>query len=156
MIRYCCISIVFFLLGCGPTPYYSEELPINNKIWNEELEVVFEIDVVDTVSTYELQLQIEHDIEYRHQNIYLSISTEFPDDKKKEEKLAIDFADKKGNWLGDCGGKTCALTVYLLEAFKFPDSGKYRFGFRQFTREKELKGVEGLQLSLYKSESANK
>jgi len=151
----CLIIIVglFFLAGCGPPPIYTEHQSIEETGWLYDEAIKFTPTVTDTSSAYELLLHVEHSTDYSFENIYFKIKTLFPDRDPREENLNIDLADKKGLWLGDCSGKQCKHTVYLLEQFKFPTPGKYTFEVEQFTRKEPLLGIEALQLELFTKET---
>ena len=147
--RYLVLISLLFMMGCGPTPEYSESRPLNSEGW-AEAPVIFDIDITDIEPRYELQLLIDHTTAYRYENIYFEIKTVFPDRDPREEQLSVNLANKKGQWQGDCSGESCKIKVYLLESFKFPAVGDYTFELRQYTREESLAGINGLELRLFK------
>ena len=153
------ISFLFLaviITSCGETPYYKDELKFQTKVWSYDDKRDFKIDISDTTSTYEMQLVLEHKPNYRFQNIYFKIFTDFPSLKDREELLNIDLASKAGQWVGNCGRGTCKTKVFLLESFRFPEPGQYRFAFEQYTRVEKLEGISSLQLLLYKREEDEK
>lgn len=136
-------------LGCGPNPYFSESVEINPLGWTGDNAIKFSPEIMDTSSVYELQLIIDHQSDYRYENIYFLINTYFPDGISNEEKLSVNLATNKGEWVGKCSGENCKLKVYLLENFKFPSPGKYGFELSQYTRDEPLEGINALSLKLY-------
>jgi len=150
--HYLGILIFFSLLSvaCSPQPEFSENIELPASGWTHDDTVEYKVDVQDTSAVYQLELVIDHSASYRYQNIYLDITTGFPDREDRKEKLTIDLADKMGSWKGNCQRENCKLKVYLLEEFKFPAQGEYSFAFNQYTREESLVGINELELELYK------
>lgn len=137
-------------MGCGPTPHYSEAYDVDPLGWTSEDKILFQPEITDTTSSYELQLIIDHETTYDYENIYFRIKTLFPDRPPKEENLSVDLATKMGNWVGKCSGGDCKAKVYLLDNFRFPSMGTYGFELRQHTREDRLEGINSLTMELYK------
>jgi len=148
--RYWAVVLISFVLGCGPTPYYSERHELETEGWPTDEKLSFVTQIDDTESFYNLHLIVEHLQAYSYENIYLKIQTTFPNKEVREEQLSIDLADKKGVWVGQCSGDNCKCKVYLLENFKFPEIGGYTFELRQYTRDENLAGITSLEMQLYK------
>lgn len=146
------IILTLFLISCGPRPIYEEEKTVSSTSWSTEEPLDFETSIADTAATYELQLIVEHTPNYKYENIYLQIETHFPSQDPKTEQLSIDLATNKGEWVGNCSRNACKCKVYLLDNFKFPAQGDYRFIVRQFTRDESLSGILGMKMALYKKE----
>lgn len=137
------------LVSCQESPIYDQVLELSADSWSYQDTLEFEISAPDTAGIYELQLDIKHREDYAYENLYMMVTTQFPDGKEKEERLSINLADKSGKWLGNCNGEQCRLKVYLLEKFKFPGEGRYTFKFVQHTRDANLYGIDALKLQLY-------
>lgn len=108
------------------------------------------MNVVDTLSNYDMHMDIEHTDVYSYQNIYLKIITNFPGGKRMHEQLSVDLAEKSGQWLGHCKGDKCKIKVYLLESFRFPEKGNYSFIVKQHTRDEPLEGINKIGFSVFK------
>jgi len=147
--------LIFIFGSCGTKPYYSEKIEINKLGWLLDDEITFNTQVTDTSAIYELQMIIDHQRDYSYENLYLRITTSFPNIEAKTEQLSIDLADKKGKWVGKCGSANCECQVYLLEKFRFPAVGEYKFQIEQFTREDKLLGLNSLELRLLKASTMN-
>lgn len=142
--------LLLAIIGCGPTPYYSEVHELNNEKWTTEEAIIFSPTIEDTTSVYELQLIIDHENTYGYENIYFKIKTQFPDREDREENLSVNLARSTGAWVGKCSGERCQCKIYLLENFKFPSLGEYTFEIRQYTRDENLKGLNSLEMQLFK------
>lgn len=143
--------LILTILSCGESPFYSEVHSLNEPVWPYDKEIPFDVLIKDTSSIYEMQLVVEHKRNYRYENIYFRINTDFPSLEDREELLNIDLASKAGQWMGKCGSNNCKTKIYLLDSFKFPEPGNYAFEFAQYTRQEELEGIVSLQLLIYKT-----
>jgi len=143
-----CIIILLLISACEPAPFYSESQIVDANGWAYDIKKDFEVEVSDTSMYYDLHLNVKHSTTYSYQNMYMKVTTSFPNKEDKTEQLNIDVAEKKGNWIGKCSNETCQIKVYLLEKFKFAEPGKYTFSFEQDGRDNPLMGIEELQLDI--------
>lgn len=141
------------MFSCGPEFLIDEQRQIDSDVWQYEDIKSFDVTISDVNVNYNLHLIVNHSTEYDYENVYMKIHTHFPTKEKREEQITIQLSDKRGNWQGKCNASSCKVKVYLLENFKFPESGNYKFLFEQFTRDAELRGIENIQLQLFKSEA---
>ncbi len=148
--RYLVLLCLLTLWSCEPTPYYQKLQKLDSMAWSTEQVIDFTTTIEDVATPYELQLVIDHQQDYRYENIYFKIITSFPDREAKEEQLTVNLADKKGIWVGNCSGDNCKCKVFLLDNFKFSTPGEYNFQIGQYTREENLAGINSLELRLYK------
>ncbi len=145
-------TIVFFLVwsgligSCTPGHYHAETHEINEGEWPYEQVLSFPFTVTDTVSRYDIELQILHADNYAYQNIYIKITTTFPDSQKVSQTLPIDFADKQGRWYGDCRMAKCRLSVALQENAYFNQMGEYSIAIEQYMRVDPVEGLHEVSL----------
>jgi len=143
-------SLLFIVLlqACGEKAYFSENAVLPDEGWTHDHQVSFTIPVSDTAGRYGLYLDIDHSTEYLFQNVYVNIFTTLPDGTETSQLLPIDFADKAGNWYGDCTSSRCDLRVTLQERTYFNQLGSYRITLEQATRNNPLRGINALELKL--------
>lgn len=142
------LFLLIFLSSCGENFVYSEEKVIQNAQWTYEDTLDFAIPIQDTTGVYNLYLDINHTIDYPYQNIYLKVATIYPSGKRVEELLPIDFADKAGQWYGDCSGENCELRVNIQQRAYFNEVGTHHVVFEQYLRESPLLGIKKISLRL--------
>lgn len=147
-----CIIILLLIFACEPAPFYTESQIVDTTGWAYDIKKDFKVEVSDTTAFYDLHLNVTHRSDYSYQNMYMKVTTSFPNSEDKTEQLNIDVAEKNGKWIGKCSGETCQIKVYLLEKFKFADIGSYTFSFEQDGRDNPLVGVEELRLDIMKVE----
>ena len=139
------------MMACGPDYLFQQRIEIPNQEWTYEQIADFEIEVKDTLELYNLILEIEHSVNYSKQNIYVKIHTEFPSGEKLSKQIPINFADKGGQWYGDCGSEWCTLLVNIQQGAFFNEAGNYTFSFEQFMRINPLPGIKALTYKVEKT-----
>lgn len=136
LIAACCL-----LSSCGPDYIYEQEIEISDGNWFYEDTLNFEVEITDTLEIYNLYLDINHSTDYATQNIYILIYTKFPSGERIKERVNIDFADKTGQWYGECNSSGCNLRVNIQQGAFFNALGKHLFTIEQFMRTNPLPGI---------------
>ena len=139
---------IFTLLSCGPNYIFDQTMEIAEKGWAYEDTLNFEIKIEDTLEIYNLYLDIGHNTDYKKQNIYILIYTQFPSGERIKERVAIDFSDKTGQWYGDCNTEKCNLRVNIQEGAFFNLAGKHMITIEQFMRMDPLPGIRNIALRI--------
>lgn len=142
---------MFFLQSCGEKALFEVEKELIES-WSYDQALTLDIDVQDATKVYDLDLFIDHDRSYSFQNLYVTVETVFPDGKKTNSTIPINLSDKRGNMYGKCNSEKCQLRVFLVQAFKFKDAGKYKITVTQDSREEQLTGINKLRLALFTKE----
>ncbi len=145
---------VALLIGCKERPYYSNKILVDKRGWEYDNEISFSVDVKNINEMYDIFLNLGHIRDFDYQNLYLDISTTYPDVNKSKDRLSLQLMNKMGKWNGDCGGQICSSEFVLKENFKFKESGAYIIGFSQGSRTPILQGIQYLQLEMYPSKES--
>lgn len=145
--------ILLFLLtallsACGPNYIYKKSYNINEGGWTYEDTLNFEIEISDTSGLYNLFLELEHAPDYRFQNLYTRISTEFPTGERLQKELSLELAYKGGAWQGDCNNKVCHVLIPIQERAFFNMQGKHIITLEQFMRESPITGIKKIALKV--------
>jgi gliding motility-associated lipoprotein GldH len=138
------------LWSCGDHHFYEEQRLINAAEWYYSDTLLYQVDISDTVARYDIGMQIEHGTDFPFQNLYMRISTIFPDGETVAQTLPIDLADHTGIWYGDCGNKDCSVKVQLQNNARFDRIGIHSFKVIQYMRDDPIKEVEGITLFIDK------
>lgn len=133
------LSILFF--GCGSDYLYEKAYPIDSGNWAYTDKLDFSFEIMDTLSIYNLWLEVEHSVDYGYQNLYTRIHTRFPSGDQLQEPLSLEMADKVGRWYGDCNSRTCKLKIPIQQGAFFDQTGTYHLTVEQFMRENPVNGI---------------
>lgn len=115
--------------GCDRNRVYEEYREIPGYNWNRADTVSFDTEIKDTNEAYNLVLNIRNGENYPYRNLYLFLSTGYPDGRKSLDTLEFQFYEENGKALGKCSGDICNNSFLLSENVRFDQAGKYRFAF---------------------------
>ena len=139
------------LAACGPDYVYQQVQKIpNDGQWQYTDTLNFKFTITDTVSHYNFYLDFEHSDTFPFQNVYLQLSTRFPDGHRLTKLRSFDFFDAQGAVLGECSGHKCRLRSVLQENAYFKEPGAYVLTVEQNSRLDPLSCLQSVGLSLEK------
>ncbi len=130
---------VLFFFSCDRSRIFEEYREIKNYEWNKTDTISFNAEIIDTVETYNLIVKIRNGENYPYRNIYLFLTSVFPDGKKALDTLDFQFYEENGNPLGKCSGDICNNSFLLSEGVHFDQAGIYRFQFNHAMRRDDGK-----------------
>jgi len=137
--------------GCGQKDFYLRNVPVENGVWPADRFYRFEVPVKDTISSYNVYLQIRNDGRYEYSNLWVFIRTNSPTGANLRDTLECRLADVQGHWQGRGSGGRFSLEIPLRYRVKFPNPGTYIFEIDQGMRNKELKYITDLGLRIEKA-----
>jgi len=146
------ILIILTLGSCKNDLVYSEKVAIDNAYWNYDSPASFSFEIIDTVQSYDLVLEIDHDVEFSNQNFYTQFTTTYPDGKEIKDVVSMELSSNYGQWMGDCNDDSCLIDILLREKVRFKQKGDHTISIAQHTRESVLSGIRSLEFNLIKSE----
>jgi len=147
------VSILILLVGCGPEILYEQSHEVGEE-WTYDETMDFDVDIKDTAQLYNLEFILDHKVGFAYQNIYVNITTTYPGGKKIADEVSLQLANKRGEFVGKCGGEECSITIVLQEKFKFQKLGKHTISIAQHSRKSVLDGISKGVLKLIKYKSA--
>lgn len=135
------------LSGCKDVMFQeSEQIP--NNIWEESGNISFDVEVKDTMSSYDFYIDLRNEATYGYANIFMFVNTTFPSGKSARDTVECILADKTGRWLGNGLGSIKDNHILFKENIRFPNSGTYTFEFEQGMREASLSGIMDVGISI--------
>ena len=140
--------ILFFLAGCDSRTIFDNTKSIRDDVWKSNQIIRFDVPLEDTVNIYNFYLNLRHTTSYRFANIFLFISTTFPDGTAARDTVECILADPSGKWVGKGISNIRDNQVLLRRGLRFTQKGKYIFEFEQAMREPELKGIMDIGLRI--------
>lgn len=139
-------SLLLFLLimavsSCDPDRVFEEHIALKKGVWNAKNELQFNVTISDIISRYDVYLNVRNGTEYPYCNLYLFMTTVFPDDRTARDTIELTLADFDGRWLGSGMGSVKFSRFLFRENVQFKQKGNYAFSFGQAMRVNELKGI---------------
>ncbi len=140
--------------ACRFGSVYNENVSIKDAKWYKDEAVHFEVPVSDSLTAYDFILNLRNSTDYRYSNLYIFLTTRFPNGNLTRDTIEIVLADKQGRWLGTGWGKLKDNSIVLKKNLHFPLTGMYAFYVQQAMRTDTLEGIHdvGLEISKVVSE----
>jgi gliding motility-associated lipoprotein GldH len=144
---------VIFISSCGKKSFFSEYKSIDSeKGWARNKPVSFEVNIDDTISRYNVYVNVRQGDLYQFRNLFLFLETNYPDGRKIKDTLECILADDKNQWVGEGAGDLWDNTIPFKGNVKFPIKGKYKFTYEQAMRLDPLPMIKDVGITIDKAE----
>ena len=137
--------------SCGFNYLYNELVSINDAKWYKDELAHFEVEISDSLSSHDFILSLRNNTNYRYSNLFIFMTTHFPNGNITSDTIECVLADQTGRWLGKGWGNIKENEIILKSGLQFPLVGKYEFYIQQAMREDTLDGIESVGLIIEKA-----
>ncbi len=121
------LILAISLISCDNT-VYENYYSFENESWNSDSLKSFDFEIMDTLATYSLSLNVRHSINYEYQNLFVYVSGEVND------TIELMLADKNGKWKGSGISDVREFTHTLKKGKTFSKKGKHSINMEQAMR----------------------
>lgn len=146
------VTIISVMTSCDREKFFDKSVSIPGDVWPSDQELVFNVNIEDTISPYRFYINIRNSSDYRYSNVYFFLITEFPHGGMSRDTIECILANKAGKWLGKGTGKYRDNQIFIRENIKFPQKGNYVIRLNQAMREDELHGISEAGIRLEKKQ----
>ncbi len=143
--------ITLLISACDPARVYDKSFAVEGASWDRDTVFHFEVLVDDSLAINDFFISIRNNTDYQYSNIYLFMTTDFPNGHSSRDTIECILADIDGKWLGNGSGKIKDNLIMLQQALRFPLKGIYSFHLEQAMRDEQLEGIEDIGLRIEKS-----
>ncbi|HMX03270.1 MAG TPA: gliding motility lipoprotein GldH [Chitinophagales bacterium] len=124
----------FVAAGCEQSRVFDKNTPIDKSGWAYGTALSYEVQINDTTQSYNLYINVRHTDAYPYNNIWINMTTTFPDGTKQTTKVDVPLSEPEGEWMGNCVDGICFNTTLIKSDFFLPQKGKYTFTLEQDMR----------------------
>lgn len=146
--------LVFWALlitSCNKGIMFSKYRHFEKNEWFAKDKLLFEVNVSNGDDLNDISLMIRHADAYPYSNLFLFLTTQYPDGKVVTDTLECLLANNKGEWQGDGAGDIFDISIPLKKNVRFPLTGKYIFTFEQAMRTNPLPYIMDFGMEIKKS-----
>lgn len=138
------IALSLVLFSCDKKRVFDEYQEIDGS-WHKNQKVTFSFEQNDTITDYNMFVNIRNNNSYPFNNLFLIVSMLQPDGVTKVDTLEYLMAKEDGTLLGDGFSDVKESKLWYKEKAKFPKIGKYTIDIQQAVRETgKVSGMEQL------------
>jgi gliding motility-associated lipoprotein GldH len=124
----CLLAVAVLAVSCGKGKIYSEYKSIDpEKGWSQNDSVVFEPEINDLDGLFNVYVNVRHADTYPYRNLYIFLTTIYPDGRQMTDTLECMLADEQNHWKGNGAGDLWDNSILLKSNIRFPLKGKYKF-----------------------------
>lgn len=138
------LALSVTLFSCDKQRVFDEYQEIDGS-WHKKQKVAFTFEQQDTVTKYNMFVNIRNNNEYPFNNLFLIVSMLQPDGVTKVDTLEYQMTNPDGSLMGDGFSDVKESKLWYKENTNFPKKGKYVVSIEQAVRETgKVGGMEQL------------
>jgi gliding motility-associated lipoprotein GldH len=147
---FCCFLI---LSSCSKDVVFSKYHTFSDNQWPVTEKAVFDVEIKDTQALNNVSLMVRHTESYPFNNLFLFVTTKYPDGKVQKDTMEVVLSGRKGEWYGSGAGDIFDFKVPIKKNVRFPLGGKYEFSFEQGMRVDPLTEIMDFGFEIEKSKN---
>ena len=131
------------LSSCDSSRVYERNSDLVDNIWHKDSVVIFDFEIEDPTISYNIYYNIRNAASYPFYNLYLNhtIKNSLGSVLSTNLDEVFLFDRKTGQPLGSGMGDIFDHRMIILENFRFPSKGTYKFTTQQYMRQQELSQI---------------
>ena len=133
------LMVSIWLTACSKIEVFEKNISIPKHSWQYSLQPVFDFNITDTSSLYNLYIVLRHTDAYRYNNIWLNVGSQSPADTMRYQRFDLQLGSDATGWEGTGMDDIWELRKSITKGpFKFNKTGDYKFSIAQVMRENPL------------------
>jgi len=150
-ITFLIFSLFIGIIACDQKKVFEAYHQIDEKGWNKDSVVVFNVHLTDTIKNHNLYVNIRNKGNYAYSNIYLFLTIGSPDGAMRTDTIEFTLADPSGKWRGSGIGGLHDNQIPYKSSVYFPHKGDYKFMIKQGMRDNVLPGIRDVGFRVEKT-----
>ncbi len=143
--------IILLFMACDSNRVFEENRSLLNETWHKDSTLVFNIEITDTLSVYNIYLNNRITRQYEYSNLYLFIDTKLPNNQILRDTVECLLRNPAGKILGKGFGNVWSNKIPYRKHIRFPYYGNYKFTIKQAMRDEQLKYILDAGIRIEKS-----
>lgn len=152
-LKYICflLTVLLVFVACSSNTTYHENKMVGKPDWHADSILTFRFDVSDTISVYNINISTRNLEAYPYSNIWFFVKITAPDLSEVSDTVEYQLAETSGKWLGTGTGGVYSNQFTFRKNIFFPLAGSYTIDIQHGMRNKSLKGISDIGLSVEKN-----
>jgi len=149
LLLFCFFAVIVF--ACNSGRLYENNLTIPKANWDIKNSLIYEVDMTDTISLFNVLINVRHMGNYPYSNLFLFVTIKAPEGNSVCDTVEFTLADNKGKWYGKGLGDIYDIRKMYKKNSRFRQQGKYVFKIEQAMRLQQLPGICDAGIRIEKS-----
>ncbi|RZJ76483.1 MAG: gliding motility lipoprotein GldH [Flavobacterium sp.] len=139
------VGLLLLFSSCDKNRVFDEYKALDGK-WNKDSIVSFAFEQKDTLSRYNLFVNVRNTNSYPYNNMFLIIQMQEPDGLTKVDTLEYQMANPDGSLMGDGFTDVKESKLWYKQNLVFPKTGEYKVSIKHAVRNTgKITGVQELE-----------
>lgn len=144
------LLLPFLLISCNGNDVFAGFKPIASKGWSKDSVYTFDVKITDTMSVYNVYVNVRNKGEYPYQNLWIFLQTLSPDSVNTADSIECYLADQRGKWLGSGVGSLFEMPILYQQNVRFQKAGNYHYTLVHGMRDSVLVGINDIGMRVEK------
>jgi len=145
------LLLTLFITACNQSTVYSKYTTLPETGWEQSNKLNYDVEVTDNNTLNNIYLNVRHADAYPFSNLFVFLTTTYPNGKKSIDTLQCILANAKGEWIGDGAGDIFDNKILVTKNIRFQEVGTYHFSFEQGMRVNPLPLIMDFGITIEKS-----
>ena len=133
------------LTSCDSNSVYDKYQSVSNE-WNKDSVITFKVIPPDSINSYNAFVNLRNTYDYKYSNLFLIVSTKFPNGKVIKDTLEYKMTKPNGEFLGTGFSDVKENKLWYKENVVFQEAGEYQFDIQHAMRENgKVQGIVNLE-----------
>jgi len=153
---------IITLVACDSKHVHDEYKTIPNT-WKRDAAIDFNFKVPDTISTFNLFVNVRNNNNYEFSNLFLIVNLTSPSNNIVIDTLEYEMTTPRGEWLGTGFSEIKENKLWYKEQYNFNEEGEYKVSIEHAIRKNgnangvsELKGITDVGFRIERDTNKNK
>ena len=142
--------ISLLTIACSSNDVFFQYKAVTPKGWNKDSLYTFDVKITDTVSAYNVYVNVRNRGEYPYQNLWLFLDKTSPDKIQVKDSVECYLADQRGKWLGSGIGSVMEMPILYQQNAHFKKAGIYHYKIVHGMRDSVLIGINDIGMRFEK------
>jgi gliding motility-associated lipoprotein GldH len=139
------IGLCLSLVSCDSNSVFDQYKSVPNQ-WNKDSVITFKVQAPDSINAYNVFVNLRNTHNYKYSNLFLIVSTKFPNGKVIKDTLEYRMAKPNGEFLGTGFSDVKENKLWYKEDVVFNETGEYEFNIQHAMRENgKINGIVNLE-----------
>lgn len=139
------VLVIVCCWSCDKNRVYDNYKSVSRQ-WNKDSIITFKVSPPDSINAYNVFINLRNNKDYKYSNLFLIVSTKFPNGKVIKDTLEYRMAKPSGEFLGTGFTDLKENKLWYKEKVVFKESGEYIFTVQHAMRENgRVDGIVNLE-----------
>lgn len=140
-----CVLLILGFTSCDSNHLFDTYTSVPNQ-WHKDSIIEFQVNPLDTISAFNLFINIRNNNNYKYSNLFLIVEMNYPNGKTVKDTLEYAMAKPNGELLGKGFSDVKENKLWYKEGVFFLENGNYNIKIQHAMRKNgTIRGIENLQ-----------